>query len=45
MGGKLNAILPGHSEPTEIGDMLEELGIEASNELEKTILQIKNAAL
>ncbi len=45
MGGKLNAILPGHSEPTEIGDMLEELGIEASNELARTILQIKNAAL
>lgn len=33
MGGKLNAILPGHSEPMEIGHMLEELGIDASNDL------------
>lgn len=37
MGGKLNAILPGHSEPTEIGDMLEELGIHVSNDFIKTV--------
>lgn len=37
MGGKLNTILPGHSEPTEIEDMLKELGICATNELAETI--------
>ena len=42
MGGKLNAILPGHSEPTEIGDMLEELGIHVSNDLGKMITLMKN---
>lgn len=41
MGGKLNAILPGHSEPTEIGDMLEELGIHVSNDFIKTVNLIK----
>ena len=37
MGGKLNAILPGHSEPTEIGHMLKELGIHAENDLKEII--------
>ena len=40
MGGKLNAILPGHSEPIEINDMLEELGIHASNDIKITVEQI-----
>lgn len=40
MGGKLNAILPGDSEPVEIGDMLEELGIHAENDIIKTVMQI-----
>jgi Methylmalonyl-CoA mutase, C-terminal domain/subunit (cobalamin-binding) len=41
MGGKLNAILPGHSEPTEIGNKLTDLGIDGSNEIEHTIDMIK----
>lgn len=45
MGGKLNAILPGHSEPTEIGDMLMELGIEASNDIGKTLELIRDNRL
>lgn len=40
MGGKLNAILPGNAEPTEIGPMLEELGILADNNLYTTVSQI-----
>lgn len=40
MGGKLNAILPGHSEPTDISGMLEELGIHASNDIRITVEQI-----
>lgn len=41
MGGKLNAILPGHAEPTEIGDMLLDLGIHAENDIIMTVEQIK----
>lgn len=41
MGGKLNSILPGHSEPTEIGDMLEDMGIDASNDIKKTVRTLK----
>ncbi len=37
MGGKMNAILPGHSEPTDIEDMLHDLGIFAENNMNKTI--------
>lgn len=37
MGGKLNAILPGHSEPTEVGDMIEELGVINSNDFERML--------
>ncbi len=40
MGGKLNAILPGNSEPVEIWELLEEMGIHADNDIEKTILLI-----
>lgn len=40
MGGKLNAILPGHSEPTEIGDMLMKLGIHAENNIALTVEQL-----
>lgn len=40
MGGKLNAILPGHSEPTEIGDMLMQLGIHAENDIALTVEQL-----
>lgn len=41
MGGKLNAILPNHSEPTEIDDMLRDLGINAWNDLARTIEVLK----
>lgn len=40
MGGKLNAILSGHSEPTEIGDRLLELGIHAENDIALTVEQL-----
>lgn len=40
MGGKLNAILPGHSEPTEIGDRLLEMGIHAENDIALTVEQL-----
>lgn len=40
MGGKLNAILPGDSEPTEIGDKLLELGIHAENDIALTVRQL-----
>ena len=33
MGGKLNAILPGDTEPTEIGHLLSELGIHSENDI------------
>lgn len=42
MGGKLNAILPGHSEPIEIGDMLMDLGIHAENDIALTVEQLSN---
>lgn len=41
MGGKLNAILPGHSEPTEIEDKLTEIGINAFNDLTDTVEALK----
>lgn len=44
MGGKLNAILPGHSEPTEIDGMLRELGINAYNDLKTTVSILGNSA-
>ena len=40
MGGKLNAILPGDSEPTEIAHLLEEIGIHAENDIAQTVAQI-----
>lgn len=40
MGGKLNAILPGDSEPVEIGHLLQEMGIHAENDIEKTVALI-----
>ena len=42
MGGKLNAILPGDSEPVEIGDKLMEMGIHAENDIALTVKQISN---
>ena len=42
MGGKLNAILPGDAEPTEIGPMLCELGIQADNDIITTVKLIRN---
>ncbi len=42
MGGKLNAILPGCSEPVEIDHMLKEIGILATNDLRETVEKIMN---
>ncbi|MCG8483238.1 MAG: cobalamin-dependent protein [Clostridia bacterium] len=44
MGGKLNAILPGHSEPTEISHMLKALGIYAENDIKATVSQMSMLA-
>lgn len=44
MGGKLNAILPGDSEPVEIGDKLMEMGIHAENDIALTVKQISREA-
>lgn len=41
MGGKLNAILPGQSEPTDIAHRLRELGIQASNDLPETVRAVQ----
>ncbi len=41
MGGKLNAILPGQSEPTDIAHLLRELGIQASNDFLETVRTIQ----
>lgn len=43
MGGKMNSILPGHSDPTDVEDMLREIGINATNDLTETIEGIKGA--
>lgn len=40
MGGKLNTILPGDAEPTEVGDMLCHMGIQADNDLKTTVALI-----
>lgn len=40
MGGKLNTILPGDAEPTEVGDMLCHMGIQADNNLKTTVALI-----
>ncbi len=40
MGGKLNTILPGGAEPTEVGDMLCDMGIQADNDLKTTVALI-----
>lgn len=40
MGGKLNAILPGDSEPTEIAHMLMDLGIHSDNDIAEIVKQL-----
>jgi len=45
MGGKLNAILPGHAEPTEIDGALREMGINAYNDLKMTVAVIRDTDL
>jgi hypothetical protein len=37
MGGMLNAMLPGNTEPVEVGDLIKELGVCASNDFEEQI--------
>jgi methylmalonyl-CoA mutase cobalamin-binding subunit len=43
MGGVLNSILPGHTEPVNIAGMLTDIGIFAQNDLVKTVEKIKNS--
>ena len=40
MGGKLNTILPGDAEPTEVGPLLCDMGIQADNDLKTTVALI-----
>lgn len=40
MGGRLNTILPGHSEPSDVTEMINQKGILAENNLVKTIQTI-----
>ncbi len=40
MGGKLNAILPGDSEPTEIAHMLQDIGIHSENDIATIVRKI-----
>ena len=40
MGGRLNPILPGHSEPSDVTEMINPKGILAENNLIKTIQAI-----
>ena len=42
MGGKMNAILEGHSEPIEVDHMLREIGVNANNDLRKTVKIIRD---
>ena len=37
MGGMLNAMLPGNTEPVEVADLINELGISASNDFEEQV--------
>ena len=41
VGGRLNTILPGHSEPSDVQDMINAKGIFAENDLVKTIRMIQ----
>ncbi len=41
MGGKLNAILPGQSEPVDVAQLLKELGIQAGNDFLETVRTIQ----
>jgi methylmalonyl-CoA mutase cobalamin-binding subunit len=43
MGGMLNAMLPGNTEPVDVGDLIKELGVCASNDFEEQIKYISNA--
>lgn len=40
MGGVLNGILPGHSEPSDVSEQINQLGIHADNDIEKTIRKL-----
>ena len=37
LGGMLNAMVPGYTEPIDVSDMVEELGISASNDFEEQL--------
>ncbi|MCQ4637860.1 cobalamin-dependent protein [Anaerovorax odorimutans] len=43
MGGRLNTILPGHSEPSDVTEMINRKGILAENNLVKTIRTISES--
>ncbi|MCI8646414.1 MAG: hypothetical protein HFE76_06340 [Firmicutes bacterium] len=41
LGGVLNTILPGHSEPSDVGDTINRRGVFADKDLLKTIKMIR----
>ena len=45
MGGVLNTILPGHSEPSDVKDMINEKGVFADNDLIETIKMVRDTKL
>lgn len=42
MGGMLNGLLPGNSEPVDVTDLINETGVHASNDLEDLIRAVQN---
>ena len=43
MGGMLNAMLPGNTEPVDVADLIKELGVLASNDFEEQITFLSKA--
>jgi hypothetical protein len=41
IGGRFNTILPGHSEPSDVQDMINKKGLFAENDLLQTIQMIR----
>lgn len=42
MGGMLNGLLPGNSEPVDVTDLINETGVNASNDLEDLVKAVQN---
>ena len=40
MGGRLNSMLPGNTEPVDVSEMIKEMGISATNDFEEQVKYI-----